>query len=320
VIALALRPVPRSTLSVWLGCDRPLGIDIDALLVSALDMEHPDGAWGERHRFRPLHALTDLGLAHDFDPTVAGRALSGDSDCVAATGSLPGVADCVMGPVARYVWDLADRSASRWAVPLGAAGDPRSPHHCDQFDAWVTGVLVPVPDTLEEPRMSITFRPVDPGRDATLIHRWVTQPRATFWGMLDEDLDGVRAIYSYIDEQPHLTATLALVDDTPVAIVQTYDPFVDEIGDFYDRRPGDLGMHLFLADDAARAGRTPELLAATMARVFADPAVLRVVLEPDADNEASLKLLGRLGVTWGPVVDLPTKKAQFAFVERASTS
>lgn len=164
--------------------------------------------------------------------------------------------------------------------------------------------------------MTITFRPVQPDGDAALIHGWVTQPRAAFWGMAEEDIDGVRTIYSYIDEQWHLSATVASVDATPVAIVQTYDPFVDEIGEFYDRRPGDLGVHLFLADDPVRVGRTPELLAVAAKRIFADPGVQRIVLEPDADNTASIALLTRLGVELGPVVDLPTKKARFAFVER----
>lgn len=131
-----------STLAGWLAADDPLGIDVAALLTAALDLE-PDGAtWGERHLFSPLHALTDLGVEHGFDPPVAGRGLCGDSDCVAATGSIPGLPDCVMGPVARYVWDLGDRGASRWAVPLGAAGDHRDPHHADQFDAWSTCRLI----------------------------------------------------------------------------------------------------------------------------------------------------------------------------------
>lgn len=131
-----------STLARWLEAERPLGIDIDALLAEALDLD-PDGlTWGERHVFSPLHALTDFGVEHRFDPPVAGRALSGDSDCVAANGSVPGLPLSVMGPVARYVWDLGNRGDSRWAVPLGAAGD-----QCDQFEAWSTCQLV----ALEEP-------------------------------------------------------------------------------------------------------------------------------------------------------------------------
>ena len=136
-----------STLAGWLEADDPLGIDVDALLVAALDVAPPGEPWGDRHRFAPLHALTDLGVEHDLDPLVAGRGLAGDSDCVAATGSVPGLRDSVAGPVARYVWDLGDRGASRWAVPLGAAGDHRDPHHSDQFDAWSSCRLIPLEET-----------------------------------------------------------------------------------------------------------------------------------------------------------------------------
>ena len=135
-----------STLARWLDVDQPLGIDLDRLLAEALDCDVP-GTWGEQHRFAPTHALTDLGVHHSFDPPVAGRGLAGDSDCVAATGSIVGLGISVSGPVARYVWDLGDRDASRWAVPLGAAGDLRDPHHSDQFDAWSTCSLIPLEET-----------------------------------------------------------------------------------------------------------------------------------------------------------------------------
>jgi penicillin amidase len=58
---------------------------------------------------------------------------------------VPGVTDrAARGPAARYVWDLADRANSRWIVPFGAAGDPRSPHHHDQLPLWLAGELAPV--------------------------------------------------------------------------------------------------------------------------------------------------------------------------------
>ena len=166
--------------------------------------------------------------------------------------------------------------------------------------------------------MTIAFRPVDPAADAPLIHGWVTQPRARYWGMLERDLEEVAAIYTYIDEQPHLAAWLASVGETPVAIVQTYDPFVDEIGEFYDRLGGDVGLHLFLADDPARAGHTRALITAFMRALLADPETRRIVLEPDIGNESSIELLTRLGATLGPVVEMPGKTAQFAFIEESA--
>jgi penicillin amidase len=142
----------------------------------------PPQAWGERHVLAPIRALprgdaptgpllgdaptgTLLGdaptgtLAGDAPtgtllgdaptgtllgdaPTVA---LGGDTDCVLATASVPGVSDaCWRGPVARYVWDLGDRAASRWIVPFGASGRPGDPHYADQLPLWAAGELIPV--------------------------------------------------------------------------------------------------------------------------------------------------------------------------------
>jgi penicillin amidase len=159
------------------------------------------------------------------------------------------------------------------------------------------------------------LRPVRPEEDADLLHSWVTQERARFWGMTERDRDEVAAIYGYIDGQEHLAAYLAEIDGVPLALFQTYDPFVDEIGEYYDRRPGDVGVHLFLADDPHRAGRTADLLAAFVALVAALPGARRAVAEPDVRNTASVALLQRVGFRLGPVADLPGKTAQFTFLD-----
>ncbi len=299
--------------------DPPTGLDLAALAADALAQVAalPPRTWGERHRFAPCHALADLGLdPSPYLPAVTGHGLDGDTECVASTRWIPGTDACTTGPIARLVWDLADRSRSRWAVPLGARGIAGDPHHDDQFTAWKDGTLLPVTPTF-------ALRPVAPHADAALLHGWFTEPRAAFWGMGERTVEEVAGIYGWIDEQDHLTASLVLLGDRPVALVQTYDPFVDEIGEHYDRQPGDLGVHLFLANDAARAGRTPELVQFLLGHVFADPRVRRVVLEPDVANHKSVALLQRLGAELGPVTeipapmpDLPPKTAQLAFLRR----
>lgn len=162
----------------------------------------------------------------------------------------------------------------------------------------------------------IRIRPVDPAADSDLIHAWVTQERAFFWGMTENSRDEVEEIYTYIGEQPHLAAYLVSLGDTPVAIFQTYDPEVDEIGQFYDREPGDLGVHLFLADTPARGGRTREIFGFLIAQVMADDKVRRLVVEPDARNEKSLRLFEQFGAAPGDPVELPNKTARFGFITR----
>ena len=108
---------------------------LDRLLVESLEAVAADrpGAWGARHRYQPLHAL---GHVLEEEPPLAG-----DNDCVRCAGSAPGSDIAYRGSVARYVWDLAGLESSGWVVPLGASGDPRSPHHHDQLAAWVDGTL-----------------------------------------------------------------------------------------------------------------------------------------------------------------------------------
>ncbi|QIX28376.1 penicillin acylase family protein [Nocardioides sp. JQ2195] len=121
-----------------------LDIDVPALLRASLEAAATDvRPWGERHGFGPLTGLAQFGLDDEAVP-VAGVPLPGDASSVAANGWIPGTDTAVRGPVARYVWDLADRDRSRWAVPLGSSGVPGSPHEADQFEAWASGTLLPV--------------------------------------------------------------------------------------------------------------------------------------------------------------------------------
>ncbi|SDS21210.1 penicillin acylase family protein [Microlunatus soli] len=122
------------------------GLDLATGIITALRQvaaDPPTGVWGEEHRLAPLHGLT--GLADDHVPPMPRPALAGDANTVRSTHSTPGVTHrCSMASMARYVWDLADPSASRWVVPFGASGRPDSPHYVDQNDAWVVGDLQPV--------------------------------------------------------------------------------------------------------------------------------------------------------------------------------
>jgi penicillin amidase len=136
-VGLALEPLVQTS--------TPFGIDVRRHATDALDdaAGHPP-TWGDTHVLAATHAF-DLA-DDDLDPPVLPvTAVGGDIDTVRCTGWLPGITDeAYRGSVARYVWDLADRSASGWVVPLGAAGDPRSPHHHDQLTAWAETRLVPV--------------------------------------------------------------------------------------------------------------------------------------------------------------------------------
>jgi penicillin amidase len=127
--------------SAWLDPYVRIGLAVDRLAAELGVQEPPvpSDRWGLRHVLAPVVAP---GLPVDGFPMVE---LSGDSDCVLATASIPGVTDaCNRGPVVRYVWDLADRSRSRWIVPFGASDRPGDPHFLDQLPLWTAGELIPV--------------------------------------------------------------------------------------------------------------------------------------------------------------------------------
>lgn len=119
----------------------PFGIDLPALARAALDdLDDVPASWGATHVATPLHALAPFG----FDAGIAHLPVSGDQDAVRTMGSWPGITDAATrGAVARYVWDLADRTAGGWVVPTGASGVP-GPHLADQLHPWIEGRLLPI--------------------------------------------------------------------------------------------------------------------------------------------------------------------------------
>ncbi|MFF3812817.1 GNAT family N-acetyltransferase [Streptomyces bacillaris] len=310
--------------------------------VAAAHTEDGPAPWGEVHRVAPWQALPDA------TPEEVWPGLAGDHDCVLSTSSVPGVTDLfARGPAARYVWDLARREDSLWVVPFGASGVPGSPHHRDQTDLWASGRLAPVTTdwnllhrTEETISMTTTtvpalrpavyeqkvegfgvvrLVPVDPAADEELLHGWVTQERARFWGMADHTAEQVREIYEFVDSLPTHHAYLVLRDGVPAALFQTYEPDADPVGECYDVRSGDFGIHLLIAPaegEGAVKGYTDSLLTAFIGYVFSDPAHLRVVVEPDARNEKALARMVRVGFELGPEIRKPEKTARLAFLTR----
>lgn len=168
---------------------------------------------------------------------------------------------------------------------------------------------------------TLTVRPIDPVADAPTIHAWVTQDRGGFWMMGEYTLEEVVEVYTWLDEQPTHTAAFVCADDEPAAIVQTYrvDAEVEPISQLFDHRPGDLGLHLFVAGgDQRREGWTVSLVAAGALHVLADRSIRRLVLDPDVDNAPAIALAERLGAVRGPVLDLGHKTAQILLLDADS--
>ena len=291
----------------------------------------PRPPWGETHQLSPLHALRGPVFARDEEPY--DLALSGDHHCVMSTSSLPGLTDlCIRASAARYAWDLADRSASRWIVPLGASGVLGDPHHHDQLPLWLSGSLTPaVAATGREDRGyavevdgfgTVRLEEADPARDLDLIHEWVTAERATYWGMGGLSRDEIAATYRFLDSVPTHHVYVVRLDDAPVALLQTYDPQADPAGAAYEVKAGDLGLHLLIAPGDPQPGFTGNLLRALAEFVFVHLGHPRLVVDPDVRNTRAIDRFHRTGFTLGPEAkisrpDGSTKTAQFAFLTKA---
>lgn len=319
---------------------RRLGEDVEALAADALaDLASgpAPGTWGQRHTLAPVR----LPVAPAIDALIdACRTveLSGDADAVLATASVPGISDtCWRGPVARYVWDLGDRANSRWIVPFGASGRPGDPHFADQLPLWAAGELIAVPAGPARPPAAATHETerkiayeetlpnlgrlclvvLDPGRDAELVHGWVTQRRAAFWGMLDHSVDEVREVYEFIDSLSTHHAYLIQLDGRSIGLFQTYQPDADPIGERYPVQPGDFGIHLLMAPGKRpQRGLTETVGKALLRFIFRDPAVQRLVVEPDVRNYLALRRMELSGFTFDGEIDMPDKRAQLAFLTR----
>ena len=166
--------------------------------------------------------------------------------------------------------------------------------------------------------MTFTFRPLDPLRDAELRHSWVTHPKAAFWMMRDARLEDVERAYRDIAADEHQHALLGLDEQgRPAFLMEKYDPAHRELVGMYEPLPGDIGMHFLTPPtDTPVHGFTRAVITAVMAHLFEDPAVRRVVVEPDVANKAVHALNAAVGFVPEREIRKPEKTALLSFCTR----
>jgi RimJ/RimL family protein N-acetyltransferase len=176
---------------------------------------------------------------------------------------------------------------------------------------------------------TVRVLPLDAERDAGVLHRWVSHERAAFWGMNGLTREQVAEIYAHMDTLDTHHALLLVRDGEPAALLQTYEPEADRVGECYEVRPGDIGVHMLLAPagpDGARPGWTSALFGVVTSYVFRTLGRTRIVIDPDVRNAKAIARFHKQGFTAGPEVVLPEvdlpdvylpeKRAQLAFLER----
>ncbi|MCI3153401.1 MULTISPECIES: GNAT family N-acetyltransferase [Streptomyces] len=176
---------------------------------------------------------------------------------------------------------------------------------------------------------TVRVLPLDPAADAPLLHRWVSEERAVFWGMNGLTEQQVSETYAHMETLGTHHAYLLVKDGAPAGLLQTYEPEADRVGECYPVEPGDIGMHLLIAPPEPgekRSGWTAGLAAAVSTYVLLVLDRRRVVVDPDVANEKAIARFTRQGFVAGPRVVLPEidlpdvylpeKRAQLAFLTR----
>ncbi|MGA4983368.1 GNAT family N-acetyltransferase [Streptomyces cellulosae] len=176
---------------------------------------------------------------------------------------------------------------------------------------------------------TVRVLPLDPTADAPLLHRWVSEERAVFWGMNGLTEQQVLDIYAHMETLDTHHAYLLVKDGEAAGLLQTYEPEADRVGECYPVEPGDIGMHLLLAPPepgGSRSGWTAGLAAAVTAYLLLGLDRRRIVVDPDVANEKAITRFARQGFVTGPRVVLPEvdlpdvylpeKRAQLAFLTR----
>lgn len=163
-----------------------------------------------------------------------------------------------------------------------------------------------------------SIRPLDAEADAEIVHGWVTDPKAAFWPTPGTAVTDVVVEYRAIEESSWQDAFVGLHDGRPAFLIERYHPAHNEVGDTYEVQDGDVGMHFLVAPptDQPIHGFTHAVITTVMEFLFADPAVSRVVVEPDVRNGAVQSLNAAVGFRIAMVVSLPDKEAMLSICTR----
>jgi len=159
----------------------------------------------------------------------------------------------------------------------------------------------------------ICIRPLDLANDCATIHQWVTQPYALYWGMQDNTLAEVETAYKQLLARKKYEVLMGMLGDRPIFLMERYHALEDIIANYYPAEEGDYGMHILVAPPTIKITNfTWQVFSTVMEALFADPAVGRVVVEPDKRNEKIHVLNKKAGFRYVEDIRMPHKVASLA--------
>ncbi|WP_448546467.1 GNAT family N-acetyltransferase [Thalassotalea fusca] len=153
--------------------------------------------------------------------------------------------------------------------------------------------------------------------DSPYIHQWVNQDYAHFWGMTGQSQDQVHDFYLNLEANTSTECFIGLVDDIPTFLIERYEPKHDEVGEHYNVKDGDIGMHILIAPaEHPISNFTFHIFSTVMQFMFDDDTIKRVVVEPDHRNHKIHQLNKRAGFHHEKKIQLGEKIAYLGFCTR----
>lgn len=161
------------------------------------------------------------------------------------------------------------------------------------------------------------LKPLNLEQDIAMLQSWLNQDYAKFWGMQGMSLD---ALAQAMAPSEHKVALIGEWQAKPLFMVELYDPAHDEIGQHYQVKPLDCGMHLILAPIEGKPihGLSRKVMEAIAQLVLETLAFTRLVVEPDQQNHKIHRLNCQIGIRYQKAIQLSTKAAFLGFCSAQS--
>src|SRR4051812_6922549 len=158
--------------------------------------------------------------------------------------------------------------------------------------------------------MTFTFSPLT-AEDLPMLHQWLHRPHVRRWWRAPSTIAELQQDYVPPSADLSTCAYLALRDGIPVGFIQSY--VVSGAGEGWwtsESDPGARGIDQFLADASELGrglGRT--LIRTFIDRLFEDPHVTTIQVDPAPDNERAIRCYRGAGFAAIGDVDTPDGRA-----------
>ncbi len=164
---------------------------------------------------------------------------------------------------------------------------------------------------------TINLLRIDLDTDIKIIHKWVTKPYASYWGMQDKSIEEVRSEYTKLVARASYDVFIGWYKGKPIFLMEKYKASSDRISKYYNTQSTDYGMHILVAPPEHKiSGFTWHVFTTVLEYFFCQPDVERVVVEPDIRNKKIHKLNKKAGFQYQKEIELPEKIAALAFCEK----